>query len=327
MKRREFVRLLGGAAAVWPLAARAQQATPPVVGFLHGGAAASFPQQAAAFREGLRAAGYADGQNVVIEYRWAEGNFAKLPELTRDLIRARAAVIAAIGGDVVARAVMKETSEIPIVFVIGQDPVKSGIVSSIGRPGGNITGATLFVPLLVPKQMELVHMAAPKATAIAVLNNPNNSSVLPDAAELADAAHANGMKLLLLDASTGDEIDTAFVTAEKEDAGAILIPGDVFFTSHRNQILNLAAGHALPAIYPFREYVAAGGLMSYGNILNEVVGVAATYIARILRGEKPGDLPVQQPTKFDMAINQKTARSLGLTIPQSLLVAADEVFE
>jgi putative tryptophan/tyrosine transport system substrate-binding protein len=326
MKRREFITLFGATAA-WPLSARAQQPTVPVIGFLHGGVAAAFQQQVSAYREGLRAAGFVEGQNVVIEYRWAEGHFERLPALADELIRAHAAVIAAIGGDVVAHAVMKETSEIPIVFMVGQDAIKSGLVSSLSRPAGNVTGVTLFVPLLVPKQMELIHMAAPKATVIGVLNNRNNSSVLPDASELEDAARANGMKLLLLNATTSEEIGAAIVMAANQGAGALLVPGDVFFTSHRDQILNLTAQHSLPTIYPFREYVAAGGLMSYGNILNDVAHLAATYTARILHGEKPGDLPVEQPTKFDMTVNQKTARSLGLTIPQSLLVAADEVFE
>jgi len=331
MRRRDFVKAAAVSAVTWPLAARAQQPAKetamPVVGFLHGGSATAFPAQVAAFRDGLRSEGFVDGQNIAIVFRWAEGHFDKLPELTDELIRAHAAVIAAVGGDIVAHAAMKETSETPIVFMIGQDAVKSGLVASLNRPTGNVTGVTLFVPLLVPKQMELIHMIATKATVMAVLRNPDNATVLPEPQELEEAARANGMKLLLLNATTLDEIDASFATASAAGAGAMLIPGDVFFTSRRDRMLALAVAHAIPTIYPFREYVTAGGLVSYGNNLNRVARLAATYVARILRGEKPGELPVEQPSKFELSINLKTAKLLRLMIPDKLLATADEVIE
>jgi len=279
MKRREFITLLGGATVAWPLAAGAQQPAMPVVGFLHPGSASAFGEQAAAFREGLQGAGYAEGHNVVIEYRWAEGQYDRLPELATDLVHLRATVIAAVGGDIVPHVVMKATSIIPIVFVIGQDPIRSGLVASLNRPGGNITGVTLFVNVLVPKQMELVHKIVPNATLIAVLMNPDNPTVLPDATDLEKAARANGMELLILNASTAEELDAAFTAMTNRHVGALLVPGDPFFTSRRSQIVTLATRHAIPAIYPFREYAAAGGLMSYGNNLMEAARLATVYIA------------------------------------------------
>jgi len=324
--RRQFITALGGAAA-WPLAAHAQQVAMPVIGFLHGGSAVVFTEQVAAYREELRAAGYVEGQNIAIEYRWAEGRFENLPALADELVRRHVTVIAAIGGDIVARAAMKATSAIPIVFMVGQDVIRSGLVASLNRPGGNVTGVTLFVPILVPKQMELVHMIVPNTTVIAVLTNPNNPTVLPDLPDLEKAARANGMELQLLNATTTEEIDAAFAAMMDRHAGALLVPGEVFFTSRRSQIVTLATRHAIPTIYPFREYVATGGLMSYGNNLNEVARLAAVYTARILRGEKPADLPVQQPTKFELVINLITAKALSLEIPAKLPALADEVIE
>jgi putative ABC transport system substrate-binding protein len=327
MKRRDFIAALGGAAICWPLLVRAQQSTMPVIGFLHGGAAAVFAEQAAAYREGLRGVGYIEGQNVAIEYRWAEGHFEHLPALADELVSRRVNVIAAIGGDIVARAAMKATSAIPIVFMVGQDVIRSSLVESLNRPGGNVTGVTLFVPILVPKQMEIMHTLTPQARVIAVLANPNNPTVLSDPSDLEKAARANGMELLLLEAATVQEIDTAFAAMSDRRAGALLVPGDVFFTTQRAQIASLAARYAIPAIYPFRESVSAGGLISYGNSLNETARLAGALTARILRGEKPSDLPVMEPTKFELVINLKTAKALGLAVPQSLLVAADEVIE
>jgi putative ABC transport system substrate-binding protein len=328
MRRREFLSILGGAAAATsPPAVRAQQPAMPVVGFLHGGSAAVFTQQSMAFREGLRSAGYIEGQNLTIEYRWAEGDFERLPALADALVRRRVNVIAAIGGDIVARAAMKAASGIPIVFMVGQDVIRSGLVASLNRPGGNVTGVTLFVPVLVPKQIELLHLIVPNAAEIAVLVNPDNPTVLPEPAELETAAHANGMKLVLLSATTAEGIDAAFTAAANRHTGALLIPGDVYFTSRRQQIITLAARHAIPTIYAFRENVTVGGLLSYGNSLNETAGLAAAYVARILRGEKPADLPVVQPTKFELVLNLKTAKSLGLEIPAKVLALADEVIE
>jgi putative ABC transport system substrate-binding protein len=321
--RRKFMAALGGAAVAWPVAARAQQPM-QTVGFLHGGSEASFGQQAAAFRDGLRKAGFVVGQNVSIEYRWADGRFDQLPVLADELVHRQVNVIAAVGGDIVAKAA---TSTIPIVFMVGQDTVRTQLVASLNRPGGNVTGVTLFVPDLVPKQMELIHTIAPSATVIAVLINPKNLTVLPDPADLEQAARANGMQLALLNASTPEEIDAAFAAATAQHAGALLVPGDVFFTSRRAQIVALAAKYALPTIYPFRESVAAGGLISYGNDLNETARLAGGFVARVLAGAKPSDLPVQQPTKFELIVNLKTAKALGITVPQSVLVAADEVIE
>jgi putative tryptophan/tyrosine transport system substrate-binding protein len=324
--RRQFISALGGAAVTWPLAARAQQPM-STVGFLHGGSAANFGQQAAAFREGLRKAGFVEGQNVSIEYRWADGRFDQLPALADELVRRPVNVIAAVGGDIVAKAAMAATSTIPIVFMVGQDTVRTHLVASLNRPGGNVTGVTLFVPDLVPKQMDIIHTMTPHAAVIAVLMNPKNPTVLPDPADLEQAARANGMQLALLSASTPEEIDAAFAAAVAQHAGALLVPGDVFFTGRRAQIVALAAKNALPTIYPFRESVVAGGLISYGNDLNETARLAGDFVARILAGAKPSDLPVQQPTKFELIINLKTAKSLGLNTPQPLLVAADEVIE
>jgi putative tryptophan/tyrosine transport system substrate-binding protein len=326
MRRREFISLVSGAAA-WPLVARAQQPALPVIGFLHGGTAAVFTQQVNAFREGLRRAGFFEGRDVTIEYRWAEGYFDRLPAFADELVRRRVDVIAAIGGDIVARAAMNATSAIPIVFMVGQDVVRSGLVASLNQPGGNVTGVTLFVPLLVPKQMELIRQIVPNASVIAVLTNPENPTVLPDRPDLEKAASENGMALALFSATTVEEIDAAVTAAAKRPVGALLVPGDVFFTSRREQIVALAARHALPTIYPFRENVAAGGLVSYGNSLNETAGLAAAYVARLLRSEKPADLPVIQPTKFEMILNLKTAKSLGLEFPAKVLALADEVIE
>jgi putative ABC transport system substrate-binding protein len=327
MKRRDFMTLLGGAAAAWPLASRAQQPALPVVGFLHGGSAAVFAKQAAAFQDGLRAAGFVEGRNVAIEYRWAEGDFEKLPALADELVRRRVNVIAAIGGDIVARAAMKATSMIPIVFMVGQDVIRSGLVVSLNRPGGNVTGVTLFVSVLVPKQMELLRLVVPDATVVAVLANPDNPTVLPDPPDLEKAARANRMELRLLNATTPDQIDACFATAANQRLGALLVAGDVFLTSRREQIIALAARHGVAAIYAFRENVAAGGLMSYGNSLNDTVGLAAAYAARLLRGENPADLPVIQPTKFEFVLNLKTAKALGLEFPAKVLALADEAIE
>jgi putative ABC transport system substrate-binding protein len=327
MRRREFFGVVGGAAAAWPLAASAQRSSAPVIGFLHGGSAAVFAQQLQAFLGGLRAAGYPAGQNVAIEYRWAEGDLQKLPALADDLASRHVDVIVAIGGDIVARAAMRATSSIPIVFQVGQDVVRSGLVTSLNRPSGNATGVTLFVPLLLPKQMELIHQIVPDGSLIAVLVNPDNLTVLPDPPDMQAAARANAMELLLLNARNVEAIGPAIVAAKNQHASALLVSGDVFFTGQRDQIIALAAQHALPTIYTFRENVVAGGLVSYGNNLNEMAALVAGYAARLLTGEKPADLPVVQPTRFELVLNLKTAKSLGLEIPAKVLAVADEVIE
>jgi putative ABC transport system substrate-binding protein len=292
---------------------------------LHGGSAAVFAQQATAFQ--LRGEGLVEGQNVAIEYRWAGGDFEKLPALADELVRRRVNVIAAIGGDIVARAAMKATSAVLIVFMVGQDVIRSGLVASLNRPGGNVTGVTLFVSVLVPKQMELLRLVVPEATAVAVLSNPDNPTVLPDLPDLEKTAGANGMELRLLNATTAEQVDVAFVEAANQRVSALLVSGDVFLTSRREQIIASAARQGIAAIYPFRENVAAGGLMSYGNSLNDTASLAGVYTARLLRGEKPADLPVIQPTKFELVLNLKTAKSLGLEFPAKVLALADEVIE
>lgn len=286
-----------------------------------------YTQQLQSFSDGLRVAGYPVDQKVVIEYRWADGDFQKLPALADDLASRHVDVIVAIGGDIVARAAMRATSSIPIVFLVGQDPVRSGLVASLNRPSGNVTGVTLFVPLLFPKQMELIHQMVPDGSLIAVLANPDNLAVLPDPPDMQAAARANGMQLLLLNASNADAIGPAIAIAKNQHASALLVSGDVLLTGQRDQIIALAAQHALPTIYTFRENVVAGGLVSYGNNLNEMAASVAGYAARLLGGEKPADLPVIQPTRFELVLNLKTAKSLGLEVPAKVLALADEVIE
>lgn len=299
----------------------------PVIGFLHGGNPANFSKQVIAFREGLRSAGYVEGQNVLIEYRWAEGHFEQLPALAADLVRRDVAVIVAFGGEPVARAGMAASANIPVVFFIGQDPVKSGLVASFNRPSGNATGVTMFVTALVPKQIELIHAIVPDITVIAVLTNPDNPTSYPDPADMEKAARATGMELVLTKAAQEKEIDAAFATMVKRKAGGLVVPGDVFMSSHRQEIVALAARHRIPSIYGFREYVDAGGLMSYGNNLDENARLVAGYMVRIFHGEKPGNLPVEQPSKFELVINLRAAKALGLTISNSVQLLADEVIE
>jgi putative tryptophan/tyrosine transport system substrate-binding protein len=326
MRRRECFTLLAGAAS-WPIAAWAQQSKTPVIGFLHGGTPSNFSTQVIAFREGLRSAGYVEGQNISIEYRWAEGHFDKLPAIAADLVHRNVAVIVAFGGEPIARAAVNATATIPVVFFIGQDPVKSGLVASLNRPAGNATGVTMFVTALVPKQMELIHTIVHDLAVMAVLYNPDNPANYPDPADMEGAARANGVELILAKAAVENEIDTAFATMAERKVGALVVPGDVFLSSHRQKIVALAERHRIPAIYGFREYVDAGGLMSYGNNLDENARLVAGYVVRILHGEKPGNLPVEQPTKFEFVINLKAARSLGLTVSNSMQLLADEVIE
>jgi putative tryptophan/tyrosine transport system substrate-binding protein len=326
MRRREFITLIGGA-AVWPLAARAQQRAVPVIGFLGSGLPAEWTLVLAAFRQGLRQAGFVDGQNVAIEYRWAENHYDRLPVLAADLAGRQVAVVAAIGNAAAALAAKAATTTIPVVFATGIDPVAYGLVASLNRPGGNVTGIAFLTVLLVPKQFELVHELTPNAPLIAVLENPSNPYSEAEIRSVQDAARVIGQEIHVLYASTEAEIDTAFATLAQQQVAALQIPGDAFFYTRRKQIVALAARHAVPTIYAQREFVDADGLMSYGASLADAFRLAGDYVGRVLKGEAPANLPVQQSTKTELVINLKTAKTLGLTVPLSLLLRADEVIE
>jgi putative tryptophan/tyrosine transport system substrate-binding protein len=327
LKRREFITLLGGAAAVWPLAARAQQPAMPVVGFLSSRSRNESASAVAAFRQGLIEAGYVEGQNVDIAFRWAEGQYDRLPALAADLAGRQVAVIFATGGNPPAFAAKAATATIPIVFLIGSDPVEFGLVASLSRPGNNVTGVTLFTSLLVAKRMELLRELVPTATTIAFLVNPNNSNAEPDTRVAQTAARSLGQQLVVLSAGTENDIDAAFETLVQQRTNALLVNTDAFFLARRNQFVALAARHAVPTIHDLREFTAAGGLVSYGTNLTDAYRQAGTYIGRILKGERPANLPVVQPTRFDLVINLTTAKALGLTVSPTLLAIADEVIE
>ena len=325
MKRREFITLLGGAALTWPLAARGQQAVMPVIGFLDAASAAERTDFMPAFRQGLAEAGYVEGQNVTIEYRWAEGRFDRLPELATDLVRRRASVIATPATTAAALAAKAATTTIPIVFGVGGDPVQLGLVTSLNRPGSNATGVNFFTIELMAKRMQLLRELVPGAKRVAVLVNPtdrSNESALRDV-EMA----AIGQQVLAFEAATGREIDAAFASLEREKVDALFVAGGAFFAARRVQLAVLATRYAVPASYGQRSYVEAGGLMSYGPNLADTWRQVGLYTARILKGAKPADLPVIQPTKFELVINLNTARALGLEVPPTLLARADEVIE
>jgi len=324
MKRRGFITLLGGAAA-WPLPLSAQHRM-PVIGFLGGGSAESFAPQESGFRKGLNEGGLADAAIVPFESRWADGQMNRLPGLAADLVRHGPAVIATLTLPA-ALAAKAATSTVSIVFVIGEDPVKVGLVASFSRPGGNITGTTNFMNVLGAKRLELVSEAVPSTAVLALLVNPNNPNAEPDTRDLQAAAHALGRRLHVLTASSDSELETAFAAAAEQKVGALFINIDSFLFVRRQHIAALAARHKIPTIHPFREYAAAGGLMSYGASFAAAWRQAGIYVARILNGAKPADLPVLQPTKFDLVINLKTAKALGLEIPPTLLARADEVIE
>jgi len=327
MKRRKFITLLGGAVAAWPLAARAQQSAMPVIGFLNARSLRSDSRLVTAFHQGLGETGYVQGQNVAIEYRWAEGYNDRVLALAAELVRRQVAVIVATGGNIVALAAKAATSTIPIVFTTGGDPVLMGLVTSLNRPGGNITGISALTGLLGAKRLEILHELVPKAAMIGVVMNPTNPSAEAYARELQEAARSRGQQIHILNASTDGEIDIAFASLVQLRAGAVLIVTDTFFTGWRDQLVALAARYAIPAIYDIRDFAAAGGLISYGTNFADLYRQAGLYAGRILKGEKPADLPVVQPTKFDLVINLNTAKALGLDIPPTLLARADEVIE
>ncbi len=324
MKRRSFITLIGGAAAAWPLAVRAQQPAMPVIGFLNSASRDRYADRA--FLQGLRETGYAEGRNVAIEYRWAEGKYDRLPALAVELVHRQVTVIAATDGPS-ARAAQAATTTIPTVFRIANDPVEIGLVASLNRPGGNLTGVTTLNVAVGPKRLELLHELLPAATKIAVLVNPTNPSAEMQTRGLQAAARVLGRKLHVLHASTGPEIDTAFESLVELRAGGLVILTDAFFSIRSEQLAALAVHHAIPTSYQFREFAAAGGLMAYGGSIVDSYRLAGVYAGRILRGEKPADLPVQQSTKVELIINLKTAKALGITVPLPLLGRADEVIE
>ena len=326
MRRREFITLLGGAAAAWPLAVRAQQSM-LVIGFLNSASPGPFASLVQAFRVGLGNTGHFEGQNIVIEYRWAQGQYDRLGGLAADLASRQVRVIAATGGEPSALAAKAATSTIPIVFAIGGDPINVGLVPSLNRPTGNITGVTLFTSVLGAKRLEMLRELVPNASVLAVLMNPNNPNAETDIRDLQAAARSIGQKIIVLKASAATEFETAFATLVQQRVAALLVSADPFFNSQQPQLVALAARHSIPAIYELRAFATAGGLASYGSSITEAYRRVGVYTGQILKGAKPADLPVMQPTNFELVINLRTAKALGLTIPESLLLRADEVIE
>jgi len=326
MKRREFITLLGGV-TVWPLTANAQQPALPVIGFLSAGTFEKNRDYVAAFQRALADGGYAEGRNVGIEYRWVEGHNDRLPALSADLVHRQVTVIV-VASTPAALAVKAATQTIPIVFAIGTDPVGTGLVASLAHPGGNVTGVTNLNVELFKKCFELMHGLIPPASTVAVLVNPaNKAQTATERATAQDAARALGTRLVILEASTPGEIESAFETLVGQHANALVVSGEIFFLNQRDRLVELAARRAVPTIYAYREFPIAGGLMSYGADFKDPFRVLGEYASRILKGEKPGNLPVQQSTKVELVINQKTAKALGISVPQSLISRADEVIE
>jgi putative ABC transport system substrate-binding protein len=326
MRRREFITLLGGAAAAWAVPARAQQPAMPVIGFLAGQSRQGRTYLTAALKQGLSETGYIEGQNTGIEYRWAENQYNRLPELAVELLARKVAVIVA-GPLPAALAAKAATADIPIVFAIGGDPVKSGLVASLNRPDGNVTGVSFFTTTLEPKRLELLQEVSPNVAVIAMLLNPKSLDYENQVRDVQTAARSIGQQIVILNASSEHDIENAFATIVQQRVGAILIGSDPFFTDQRNQLVALAALHGIPAIYQWREFTEAGGLMSYGTSLTDAYRSVGNYVGRILKGTKSADLPVQQSTKVELVINLKTARALGLTFPLPLSGRADEVIE
>ena len=327
LKRREFITLLSGAAAAWPLAARAQQPSMPVIGFLNSASPEPYARMVAAFRQGLNEKGYVAGQSVAIEYRWAEGRYDRVPEMAGELVRRQVAVIAATGTPAMLAA-KAATTAIPIVFTTGTYPIQLGVVTSLNRPGGNVTGVTTLNVEVAPKRLELARELIPGTSTVAVLINRTNPETETELRIMQTAASALGLQLHVLDASTERDFDTIFAALHQTPARVLVITGaDPFLISRSEQLAELTVRHAVPAIFQFREFVAAGGLISYGGSVTDAYRQAGIYAGRILKGEKPGELPVQQATKVELFVNLKTARTLGLTVPTALLVRADEVIE
>jgi len=332
MKRREFIALISAGAApslFWPRTARAQQSGPmPLVGFMNiNNSAESFPEGVAAFRRGLKETGFVEGQNVAVEYRWAQGQYDRFPELAAEFVRRQVAVIAATGGEPSPQSAQAATQTIPIVFTANGDPVREGLVASLRRPGRNVTGITIFGPAAVSKRVQLMHQLVPQATVIAYLMNPNHPSGDIELGAAQMAARSLGKEVLVLRASSDSELDAAFTSMAQRQIGALVVASDPFFYSRRDVLPLLAARHRLPAIYYLSEFARAGGLMAYGNSLPDMYRLVGVYVGRILKGEKPADLPVVQSTKFEFVINLKTAKALGLDVPLGLTAGADEVIE
>ena len=328
MRRRDFISLLGGAAAAWPLAARAQQPAVPVIGFLSSASADPSAHLLDALRQGLAESGYVEGQNVTIESRWADGRYDRLPSLAAELVRRNVAVLVATGaGGLAAQAAKRATSTIPIVFSSAVDPIKAGLVASINRPGGNATGFVQFAALLEAKRLQLLHELVPNAAVIGVLLNPANPLAEVQTKDVHTAARSVDRQVHVVSANSEAEFDAAFASLAGQRVGGLLVAADPFFNSRRGQLIALAARYALPAIYEWREFVLDGGLMSYGNKITDAYHQIGIYCGRILRGANPADLPVVQPTKFELVINLKTAKALGLTVPNTMQLLADEVVE
>jgi putative ABC transport system substrate-binding protein len=325
MRRRDFLSVVGGAAAVWPLPVRAQQPAMPAIGFLRSTLLADATHLVTAFRQGLKEAGFVEGQNVAVEYRYADNQIDRLPALVADLIRRPVAII--VGNVGPALAAKAATTTVPIVFATGSDPVRDGLVARLNRPGGNVTGVVFFGGVLGAKRLELLRQLVPRATTIALLVSPNNPNTEADRRDVQAAALAIGQQLLIVEVRSARDIETAFATFVQRGAGALLAGAGAFMNSNRERIVALAARHALPTSYPQREAVVVGGLMSYGASITDAYRQAGIYVGRILKGEKPGDLPVMRSTKFEFVLNLKTAKSLGLTVPPMLLARADEVIE
>jgi putative ABC transport system substrate-binding protein len=325
MRRRELLIVLGAIAA--PRAVRSQQRAMPVIGYLSGGSSDYYVPYVTAFRRGLREANYVEGENLAIEFRWAEGRYDRLPAMAADLVGRKVDVIVASGGDLASRAARDATSTIPIVFSAGGDPVVGGLVTSLARPERNLTGITFFAVGLNPKRLELLAELVPKAGTIALLANPKSPNTARVLRDMLESARAKGFPLVILEASSEGEIDAAFDALVQRRAGALIVDPDPFIDSRREQLTALAARHAVPAIYAFREFTDSGGLISYGVSLRDVYRQVGVYAGKILGGAAPGDLPVVQASKFELVINLKTAKALGLAVPQSILVAADEVIE